>query len=187
MYGAAERGPLDASYPTLGKVHPRVPKLRICLVATVTAMIVAGTAVPAMAGGVIDPAPIGPKTYFVGEINHSTGPATIQMACFGPVVAGQTGHPLAGQTVTALPVASPTSTTAGYTGTAATSISVTFTSPVLSNLPIVLHDWAVSVAIPTTLILPCDGTGVATFTPMPGSSTARARQPSRSRTSGSPN
>ena len=149
------------------------PKLRLCLIAAATAMIVVGTALPATAGGVIDPAPIGPKTYFVGEVNNMTGPATIQMACFGPSVPGQTGHPLAGQTVTALPVTTPTSTTTGYTGTAATAISVSLTSPVLSNLPIVLHDWVVSVAIPTTLILPCYGTGTATFTPVPGSSTAR--------------
>ena len=72
-----------------------------------------------------------------------------------------------------MPASVSSSTTAGYTGTAATSIAVTFTSPALSNLPVVLHDWAVSVAIPTTLILPCYGTGTATFTPMPGSSTAR--------------
>jgi hypothetical protein len=95
------------------------------------------------------------------------------MACFGPIVPGQTGHPLAGQTVKALPVTSPTSTTVGYTGTAATSIAVTFTTPVLSGNPIVLHDWAISAPIPTTLILPCSGSGVATFTPVPTSPTAR--------------
>jgi hypothetical protein len=149
-------------------------RLRIGLVTSVAALIVAATAVPAVAGGVVDPAPIGPKNYFVGEVNGSTGPATIQMACFGPVTPGQTGHPLAGQTVTAIPVADPTTTTAGYTGTAANSISVGFTSPALSNLPIVLHDWAVSVAIPTTLILPCYGSGTATFTPVPTSPTARS-------------
>ena len=149
------------------------PKLRLCLITAATTVIVAATAVPATAGGIIDPAPIGPKTYFVGEVNNTTGPATIEMACFGPSVPGQTGHPLAGQTVTALPASVSSGTTAGYTGTAATSISVSFTSPVLSNLPIVLHDWAVSVAIPTTLILPCYGSGTATFTPVPGSPTAR--------------
>ena len=174
MYVSAERGTARRvlTRPN-GKDNTVSPKLRLCLITAATAMIVAGTAVPAMAGGVIDPAPIGPKTYFVGEVNNSTGPATVQMACFGPVVPGQTGHPLAGQTVTALPVATPTSTSTGYTGTAATAISVSFTSPALSNLPIVLHDWAVSAAIPTTLILPCYGSGVATFTPVPGSSIAR--------------
>ncbi len=149
------------------------PKLRLSLVTAATAVIVAATAVPAMAGGVVDPAPIGPKNYFIGQVNNATGPATIQMACFGPVVPGQTGHPLAGQTVKALPVATPTSTTVGYTGTAATSIAVTFTTPALSGNPIVLHDWAVSAPIPTTLILPCFGTGLATFTPVPSSPTAK--------------
>jgi hypothetical protein len=147
--------------------------LRLCLMSAVTALVIAATAAPAVADGVVDPAPIGPNTYFIGQVNNTTGPATIQMACFGPSVPGQTGHPLAGQTVKALPVTAPTSSVDGYTGSAANSISVSFTSPLLANLPIVLQKWAASAAIPTTLILPCGGTGTATFTPVPTSATAR--------------
>ena len=46
--------------------------------------------------------PIGPNQVFGALVNGSTGypsPATIRMACFGPIRPGQTGHPLPGQTV----------------------------------------------------------------------------------------
>jgi hypothetical protein len=147
--------------------------LRFYLMTAATMLIVAATAVPATAGGVVDPAPIGPNNSFIGEVNNTAGSAIIHMACFGPVIVGQTGHPLSDQTVKALPVTPPTSTTAGYTGTAANSLAVTFTTPVSTGTPIVLHDWAVSAPIPTTLLLPCYGTGVATFIPVPSSPTAR--------------
>jgi hypothetical protein len=174
MYGSAERGTARrVLHDSHWKDHLVSSKLRLCFVAAASAVLVAATAAPATAGGVVDPAPIGPHNYFIGQVNNMTGPATIQMACFGPVVPGQTGHPLAGQTVKVLPVTPPTSSIVGYTGTAATSIVVTFTTPASTGTPIVLHDWAVSAPIPTTLVLPCSGTGQATFTPVPTSPTAR--------------
>jgi hypothetical protein len=148
--------------------------IRLGLLSAASALIVALSATPALAdGGVVDPAPIGPGNYFVGEVNNTTGPAVIHMACFGPVTPGQTGHPMSGQSVKALPVAPPVSSLVGYTGTAANSIVVTFgvTSAVT---PVILHDWAVPAAIPTTLTLPCYGTGTVTFTPSPTSATARS-------------
>ena len=46
---------------------------------------------------------MGPKQYFTGVINgkagNTTTPITIKMACFGPVHPGETGHPMAGQTL----------------------------------------------------------------------------------------
>jgi hypothetical protein len=44
-----------------------------------------------------------PKQYFTGVINgkdgNTTTPITIRMACAGPIRPGQTGHPVAGQTL----------------------------------------------------------------------------------------
>lgn len=149
--------------------------LRLALLSVATAFVVAAAASPAAAdGGVVDPAPIGPGNYFIGEVGNTAGPAVIHMACFGPVVPGQTGHPVSGQTVKALPVVPPVSNADGYTGTAANSIAVTFGTPASTGTPIVLHYWAVSAQIPATLLLPCSGTGVVTFTPVPTSPTARA-------------
>lgn len=148
-------------------------KRRLCFIAAASAILIAASALPAAADGIVDPAPIGPNNYFVGQVNNTASPAVIHMACYGPVVIGQTGHPVAGQTVKALPVAPPTSSIAGFTGTAANSIAVTFGATSSANTPVMLHDWAVSALIPATLVLPCYGTGQVTFTPLPTSPTAR--------------
>jgi hypothetical protein len=154
------------------------PTPRRCLVlaaATLAAGLLA--AAPAVAVGV-DPAPIGPGQFFTGLVNGngtSTGtaePAVIKMVCPGPIVAGETGHPLAGQTVAALPASVSSGTVAGYTGSAADRIDVDFGVPA-TTAPVTLTDWAVPAAIPTSLLLPCSGTGTVAFVPDPTSPTAR--------------
>lgn len=121
-----------------------------------------------------DPAPIGPNQAFFGEVNDQATNATIRMACFGPVHPGQTGHPMEGQTVKALPVANPTPQVVGFTGSAAHQLNVSFAISSTAASPVVLRSWAVSEKIPTTLLLPCYGTGTVTFNPYPTSPTARA-------------
>ncbi|MBV9032631.1 MAG: hypothetical protein JO364_20490 [Pseudonocardiales bacterium] len=95
------------------------------------------------------------------------------MGCFGPIRPGQTGHPLAGQTVEVLPVAAATTRDIGFTGSAAHAVDVSFSpTSVLAPL-VVLRDYAVSAPIPVSLSLPCYGTGQVTFIPVPTSPTAR--------------
>ena len=81
-------------------------------VAAVTA--VGPQAGPAQAG------PVGPKQYFTGVINGKDGnttiPITIKMACAGPGRPGQTGHPLAGQTLAVHQLFPPVRTTSGSLG-----------------------------------------------------------------------
>lgn len=129
---------------------------------------------PAFAGGVVDPAPITPNQYFVGLVNDQSANATIAMGCFGPVHPGQTGHPLANQTVKVLPLTAPSTARAGYTGGAGTSVGVNFGLSSSAASPVVLHMWAVAGQIPTTLTLPCYGTGTVAFVPAPTSATAHA-------------
>jgi hypothetical protein len=138
----------------------------------VTAALVA-TPAAAHAGGVVDPAPIGPNQFFTGEVNGASAPAVIRMNCMGAVTPGATGHPLANQTVDALPVAPPASTEDGYTGSAGHRIEVTFADS-SSATPVVLTSWAVRGAIPTALTLPCSGPGTVVFTPAPASPTSRS-------------
>jgi hypothetical protein len=114
-----------------------------------------------------DPAPIGPNQAFFGEVNDQDTNATIRMACFGPVHPGQTGHPMEGQTVKALPVANPTPQVVGFTGSAAHQLNVSFAISSTAASPVVLRSWAVSEKIPTTLLLPCYGTGTVTLQPVP--------------------
>ncbi|MFJ6216645.1 hypothetical protein ACIQGZ_25435 [Streptomyces sp. NPDC092296] len=144
---------------------------RLALSAGVLATAVVTGAPCAWAGGVVDPAPIGPGQYFTGLVNGSGSGAVIQMACFGPLVVGQTGHPLAGQTVTVLPAsASSSSKDVGYTGSA-NAVDVVF-GVSASSLPLTLRTYAVRAAIPTSLTLPCYGTGTVAFVPNPSSPTA---------------
>ncbi|MBP2702327.1 hypothetical protein JOL79_00770 [Microbispora sp. RL4-1S] len=143
------------------------------LVPLAAAALVAVAALPASAE-IVDPAPIGPGQLFYGVVNGQTGHAVIKMACFGPVYEGQTGHPMAGQTVKVLPAPSYSAWALGYTGTAADGVAVTGPLASTASRPIVLHTYAVAAEIPTTMTLPCYGTGELTFTPVPTSATARA-------------
>ncbi|KAA9379929.1 hypothetical protein F5972_09905 [Microbispora cellulosiformans] len=144
------------------------------LVPLAAAALVAATALPASAE-VIDPAPIAPNQYFYGYVNGQTGHATIKMACFGPVYPGQTGHPLAGQSVEVRPLAiSSSAASAGYTGGGGTTITVDLGDPSTVSRALALRYYGVKAEIPVTATLPCYGSGKVTFTPMPTSWTARA-------------
>jgi hypothetical protein len=149
-------------------------KLAPWLIAAAAATITAVTATPASADPIIDPAPIGPNQHFYGEVNDHAGHATIQMGCFGPIYPGQTGHPLAGQTVKVLPAPAPTTSDIGFTGSAAHAIAVRFPTPTAANTPVILRAYAVTAPIPVTLTLPCFGSGTVAFVPDPTSPTAQS-------------
>lgn len=142
------------------------------LIAPAAALVTAVAAAPAGADPIIDPAPIGPNQFFYGLVNDHAGQATILMGCAGPSQPGQTGHPLAGQTVKVLPAPAPTTSDLGFTGSAAHAIAVRFPSPTVTDTPVILRDYAVSAPIPTSLTLPCSGSGKVAFVPEPTSPTA---------------
>ncbi len=115
---------------------------------------------------------VGPNQWFSAEVNGSLGlshPVAIQMACFGPIKPGETGHPFAGQTV-AVSRAVAILTTDGYTGPQGTEIGAFFgppppTAPPPSG-PVYFHRYG-SMKIPTSEVLPCGGSGQVTFVPIP--------------------
>ncbi len=114
---------------------------------------------------------VGPHQYFDGSVNGSTGvtsPAVIKVICPGPV--GTTGHPLAGQVVE-VNLAVAVLADSGYTGNNATSIGVFFGAPPPAAGPgqVNFTRYGVRKAIPTSLNLPCGGSGVVTFVPFPQS------------------
>jgi hypothetical protein len=139
---------------------------RIAL-ASVSALAISGAlAAPALAQG----NPIGPKQWFYGEF---FGPSTnaaqddIVVACAG---AANTGHPVAGQYVAAHQIFPPVTTTAGYTGNYGTEIDVYATWP--SNIgPVItigeLLYYDTKVEIPTSISVPCSGSGELIFAPTP--------------------
>jgi len=153
---------------------PRKIRTRYPLLA---ALVLTAAAVPSVAlaaGPVQDPLPIGPNQAFIGLVNGKSSGAVITMVCPGPIAAGETGHPLGGQTVeveTVLPVAAAD----GFTGSAGTQIDALFNATTTSNVnpPVEFTAYFVKEPIPTTDVFPCSGPGVVSFVPLPTSATAR--------------
>lgn len=134
-------------------------------------MLVAGGALatPAMADG----GQVGPKQFFDGEVFgliSSTAQDVIQVACAGPET---TGHPVANQYVAAHQIFPPITTTSyGYTGNSGTEIDVNLiysigTITVVTPTFATLTYYDTKAEIPTSLTVPCNGTGVVVFTPSP--------------------
>ena len=143
----------------------------------VGAVVAATAMVIASAGAAVPPqGKIGPHQVFGGLVNGRNGigtPAPIRMACFGPIRPGQTGHPMAGQTVE---VFRPEAILGhfGNTGARATSIVAFFGPPPPTPAPatpgastVTFYRYGVVKAIPTSVVLPCAGTGTVFFVPLP--------------------
>ena len=142
--------------------------LRIASASAIALVAGAAVATPALAAG----GPIGPKQYFYGEVfglSSSTLPNVIAVACAGPATIG---HPVAGQYVAAHQIFPPIAATTGYTGNDANEINVNLfysqgTISVLTPVFATLRYYDQNVEIPTSLTVPCNGTGVLDFTPSP--------------------
>jgi len=98
-------------------------RIAVLVVSTlVTLGVGAGTAASAGAS-------IQPGQMFVGFVNNQRPNATIQMACFGPIRPGQTGHPFAGQT---LSVQRSLDIPGGNTGSTGRQIQAVFSTPTVT-------------------------------------------------------
>ena len=129
----------------------------------------------AVGHAVTDPLPIGPNMPFAGIVNGAEANAVITVVCPGPVTAGELGHPVSGQYLEV--VTGPVSSTdSGFTGSAADSIDAFIVTPTgaVSGPAVVFKDFYVKESIPTTIELPCSGTGEVTFVPEPTSPTAHS-------------
>jgi len=117
---------------------------------------------------------VGPKQYFTGVINGTDGntatPIPIQVFCPGPAASG---HPLKGQTLAVHQLFPPSSAagSVGQTGKDA-RIEVFFNAPPPARFPktagaVVFRHYDKPQALPTSVIVPCGGTGTVYFTPIP--------------------
>jgi hypothetical protein len=148
----------------------RIP--RVALLGALAAAIATGTSASAAGAFYLR---IDPGDFFIATVNGSTGqnaPATIFMACAGPVYPGETGHPLGGQTVGVKRVPPPLGGTAtiGYTGNRGTSIGAFFGPPPPSSgagSSYVSFQVYRTKPIPIDLELPCSGSGQVIFVPLP--------------------
>ena len=136
------------------------------------------TAVAMPAGAV---SKIGPNEYFTGVINGTDGntitPIPIQMACFGPLTPGETGHPMGGQTLAVHQLFPPASAgSLGRTGNDRT-IGVFFGAPppapaggtgaTSKSKSVTFSHYDKTKALPRSVTLPCSGTGTVWFVPIP--------------------
>lgn len=121
------------------------------------------------------PPPVQPHQTFVGQVNGTTIGAVVQVGCFGPVSGTSTGHPMAGQTVSAqlLAGSAPDKAQVGYTGESADHLLVGFGAAVSAAPATVIKAYGVQVPIPQTLNLPCFGTGTVSFVPAPTGASAQ--------------
>jgi hypothetical protein len=136
----------------------------------------AATVLPAVAGPA-QAGTVGPKQYFTGVINGKSGnttkPITIMMACVGPIRPGETGHPVAGQTVAVHQMFPPAGGSLGYTGNGS-QIGAFFNAPPpaapgarpTTGTPLFTR-YDRPQPLPTSVTLPCAGTGTVWFTPIP--------------------
>jgi hypothetical protein len=148
-----------------------------------TATFVMATALilgSASAGAAVQPkGKIGPRQVFIGLVNGESGisrHAQIRVACPGPIRPGRTTHPLAHQP---LKVTRPAAVAAGYgfTGPRGTHINAYLGIPPSATDGGGIASFAyydTPKPIPTTLTVPCSGSGYITFIPFP-------RDPGKSR------
>ena len=144
------------------------------LLAVAGAAALALAALPATAAGasaVQDPVPIRPNQYFMGLVNgHPPGQAVIYVLCPGPV---NTGHPTGHQPLEVTPAPPASTSDLGYTGSAGTRIKASLLPAATTNVLATFTSYFVPKYIPTTITVPCSGTGTLAFAPAPHSPNAR--------------
>jgi hypothetical protein len=137
-------------------------------ITSASALIAGGAlAAPAAAQG----GPVGPRQYFYGQvfgITSSTVQDVIEVACAG---AAATGHPFPGQFVEVHQVFPPVTTTLGYTGNFGAEINADLiwsrgTITVVTRIA-TFTSYDVTMPIPTSITVPCSGSGVMNFAPSP--------------------
>jgi hypothetical protein len=110
--------------------------------------------------------PIGPNQYFLGLVNGSNNDPAVYVVCPGPVYAGRTGPVAGGQTMSVAQVASG----GGYTGlfSNVNSWFVPVPATYAANpTEVKFTEYGVPQSIPTSIQVPCGGTGQVEFSSCP--------------------
>jgi hypothetical protein len=109
---------------------------------------------------------IQPNQPFGGVVNGNTVKGTVYVVCPGPVFPGRTGPPAGGQSLMVV-----FGDLGGNTGAAGTSVVAAFRED--QSAQVKFTEYGVPQAVPSSLRLPCGGSGSVSFRPAPTSSTAR--------------
>jgi hypothetical protein len=127
----------------------------------VVAAVLMGTSIgPLAASG----ASIGPHQHFVGRVNGQPSTATVHTVCAGPSTQGQLGSIASGQTVSVIRLSSGR----GYTGPFSQVYAWFVQNASLNgHLAVKMTAYRTRVALPTSVRVPCDGTGRVEFSSCP--------------------
>jgi hypothetical protein len=131
---------------------------RLAIAVTASLVLVGGVGVAGAA------TPIGPHQHFTGLVNGSHRGAVVHTVCAGPVSEGRMGPVAGGQTMSVIRRA----TGAGRTGPFS-QIYAWFV-PTTSGSPPTALEWMrydTPHRIPTSIQVPCDGTGQVEFSSCP--------------------
>lgn len=139
-------------------------------IAIAASLVAVGTLAISAAASPASATTVGPHQYFVGQVyglSSSTSNDVITVACVGPETLG---HPFANQYVAVQEIFPPiTSATAGYTGSSATEINADLTWGTTGG-PVTIAaftQYSVKEEIPTSVLVPCGGSGTMSFNPEP--------------------
>jgi hypothetical protein len=139
----------------------------------VLAAVVGSVAPGGVAGATSGSGAVRPHQTFVGLVNGSQTGAKVKVACSEAVRPGERGNPVSGQTI-AVRSPAPSSASSGATGSSGRRIVAQFSTSSTAAAPDVVFTSYGSQPIPTTLLLPCMGSGTVVFAPRPTSATARS-------------
>lgn len=145
---------------------------------TVVMALLGASALAVLSVAVVEPARRGDqpgraRTGLRGPGQRVFGDAVVTVICPGPALSK--GHPASGQVLEVLspppPVAYGVKISVGLTGTRGRAIVARFSDD--PSQATTFHQYFTSKPIPTSLLLPCSGTGTVVFRPSPGSPDAR--------------
>jgi hypothetical protein len=169
----------EPAHPASARFRVFVMMRRLLIIAAIATMSATLSSQPASAAAMpIDPVltvPIGPHVEFGGTLNGASTGARVRMGCFGPIHRGQTGRPLAGQTVGVFVPEVLRSPSFGRTGARARSIVARFVSrsgvsapaAVFTRFTLTRPVLTSTSPLSTSLVLPCSGRGILVFSPVP--------------------
>jgi hypothetical protein len=113
---------------------------------------------------------VGPSQSFHGVVNKGGQTPTVAVVCAGPAAGDRRGPPAGNQTLAV--TVSPALSGPGFTGSAANRIVALFVDD--KSAPVTFRAYDHPKPIPTSLRLPCSGTGTVRFAPRPVGSGAHA-------------
>jgi hypothetical protein len=133
------------------------------LVAVLVAAVV--LVLPATTATAIAQKAIGPNQHFVGLVNGSKANAEVRVACGGPVYSGRTGPVVGGQNMSVARVANGGGDTGPFHAVYAWFVPASASSTPPTQLKFTAY--GVPQSIPTSIQVPCDGSGQVEFSSCP--------------------